>query len=170
MTRSPARGAFALAASLVIAAALLFAATAPAAKPKKNARFAGTTNATPVEGFHAPVKFTVSPDGRSLYNFTFGSFGCFGAGGFAPNKNPYTGHSLIDAGRLKVGSNGKFEDNAISAYTVQGQTTTTKITISGAFSSPKKVSGKITFSQTVVGGGVNSRCGPVTPRFSATTK
>ncbi len=166
MTRTAVRVAIALAAI----AALLLAATALAAKPKKNARFVGTTNMTPVAGFHAPVKFTVSADGKSLENFTFGSFGCFGAGGFKPGVNPYTGHSLIDAGKLKLGANGRFTANATSAYTVAGQTTTTKMTIKGSFSTPKSVSGTITFSQTVVGGGVNSKCGPGTPAFTAKAK
>ncbi len=170
MTRTAARGRIALLAALVIACAVVLAATALAAKPKKNARFSGATNTPPVEGFHAPVKFTVSSDGKSLLNFTFGSFGCFGAGGFRPNTNPYTGHSLIDAGKLKVSSNGKFSDNAISSYTVQGQKTTTKVTISGSFSSPKRVSGTISLSQTVIGGGINSKCGPGGPKFTAKAK
>ncbi len=167
MTRTAARVRIALAAALVLVCAAVLTATALAAKPKKHARFSGTTNTTPVEGFHAPVRFTVSSDGRSLLNFTFGSFGCFGAGGFRPNTNPYTGHSLIDAGKLKVSSNGKFSDSAISSYTVQGQKTTTKMTISGSFSTPKRVSGSISLSQTVVGGGVNSKCGPGGPKFTA---
>jgi hypothetical protein len=170
MTRTAVRGRIALLAALVVACAVALVATALAATPKKNARFAGTTNTSAVEGFHAPVKFTVSADGRSLQNFTFGSFGCFGAGGFRPNTNPYTGHSLIDAGKLKLGSKGKFTDSAISSYTVQGQKTTTKMTISGSFATPKRVSGTITFSQTVVGGGINSKCGPASPTFTARAK
>jgi hypothetical protein len=170
MTRTPVSVRLVPAAALVLACAALLAASALAAAPKKNARFAGTMSTTPVEGFHAPVKFTVAPNGSSLESFTFGTFGCFGAGGFRPNVNPYTGHSLIDAGKLKVGANGKFSDNAVSAYTVEGQTTTTKMTISGRFSTPKSVSGTITFSQTVVGGGVNSKCGPGTPTFTARAK
>ena len=166
MTRTAVRGGIALAASAV----LLLAATALAAQPKKNARFAGTTSAAPVEGFHAPVKFTVSADGKSLSSFTFGSFGCFGAGGFKPGVNPYTGNSLIDAGKLKLASKGKFTDNAISSHTVAGQTTTTKMTIAGHFATAKSVSGTITFSQVVKGGEVNSQCGPAKLSFSAKAK
>ena len=165
MTRTAVRGGLALAAA--IACALLLCAVALAAKPKKNARFEGTTSATPVEGFHAPVTFTVAPDSKSLYRFTFGSFGCFGAGGFRPNVNPYTGNSLIEAGKLKVPANGKFTDHAISGYTVQGQTTTTNITISGRFSTPKRLSGTITLSQVVTGGGVNAKCGPQKLSYTA---
>ena len=165
MTRTALRGVIA-----ALAVVLLLGAAALAAKPKKNARFAGTTNATPVVGFHAPVRFTVSADGKSLSNFTFGSFGCFGAGGFRPGVNPYTGHSLIDAGKLKLGANGKFSDNAISSYTVSGQTTTTKLAISGRFSTPKRVAGTIVLSQVVKGGGVNSECGPGKLSFTARAK
>ena len=67
----------------------------------------------------------------------------------------------------KLGSKDKFTDNAIASFTVQGQKTTTRMRISGTFSTPKRVSGTITFSQTVVGGGVDSKCGPATPAFTA---
>ena len=154
----------------VLACALLLAAAALAAKPKKGARFSGHTSATPVEGFKAPVKFTVASNGKSLSNFTFGSFGCFGAGGFKPGVNPYTGNSLIDAGKLNIASSGKFTDNAVSAHTVAGQTTTTKMTISGRFSTPKRVAGTIAFSQVVSGGGASSSCGPAKLSFSAKAK
>lgn len=149
-----------------IAAAALLATGALAAKPKHGAHFAGSTSTTPVEGFRAPVKFTVSPDGRSLFNFTFGSFGCFGAGGFRPGIDPYTGHSLIDAGKVKVSASGHFSQKALSSYSVSGQTTTTTISISGSFSEPKKASGSITFSQ-VVSGSFHSSCGPAKVSFSA---
>jgi hypothetical protein len=170
MTRTAIRGAAALAAALALAGALLLAAAALAAKPKQNARFAGNTSAQPTEGFRAPVRFRVAPDSKSLYNFTFGSFGCEGAGGFRPNVNPYTGNSLIDAGKLKVPASGKFTDHAIAGYTVSGQDTQTKITVSGKFSSPKSVSGTIVISQVVTGGGLNLKCGPATVDFTATAK
>jgi len=57
MTRTAVRGATA-----VLVCAMLLAADALAAKPKRSARFAGHTSATPVEGFKAPVKFTVAAD------------------------------------------------------------------------------------------------------------
>ncbi len=66
MTRTALRGAFALAATAVLACALLLAAAALAAKPKKNARFNGRTSVPAIEGFRAPVKFTVAPNGASL--------------------------------------------------------------------------------------------------------
>ncbi len=170
MTRTAVRGATALVASLVLACALLLAAGALAATPKKKAHFAGHTSAEPVEGFRAPVKFTVAPDSRSLSNFTFGTLGCFGAGGFRPGVSPYTGSSLINAGKLKVKPNGGFSDKALAGSSVANQTTTTEMTISGKFASPKRVSGTITFFQKVVGGGVSSKCGPGKISFSASAK
>jgi len=170
MTRTAFRRALVLAASALVVCALVLAAAAPAAKPKKGARFSGHTNAPPVEGFKAPVRFTVAASGSSLGNFTFGSFGCFGAGGFRPHVNPYTGDSLIDAGRLKLGSNGKFSDSATATHTVAGQTTTTKMTISGKFSTPKRVSGTIELTQAVKGAGVDSSCGPAKLSYSASAK
>jgi hypothetical protein len=146
-------------------AVLLFAGIAFAASPKKNARFGGNTSAPAVEGFRAPVKFTVAPDGKSLLNFTFGTFGCFGAGGFRPGVNPYTGNSLVNAGKVKVGANGKVSAKTLSGYTVAGQKTTTTISIDAKFSSPKRVSGTISFSQVVSPGG--AKCGPANLSFTA---
>lgn len=166
MSRSDVRRAIAVVAAVSLVCALPLAAPALAAKPKKGARFAGRTSAPPVEGFRAPVRFTVSPDGRSLYNFTFGTFGCFGAGGFRPGVNPYTGNSLIDAGRVKVAAGGRFSDKTLSAYSVAGQTTTTTISISGMFGAPKTATGTITFSQ-VVTGTSKSACGPSKLSFYA---
>lgn len=150
---------------LLVTAAVL-AGTAFAAKPRPRAHFTGHTNQPAVEGFLAPVKFTVSSDGRSLSNFTFGAFGCFGAGGFRPGVNPYTGNSLLHVAKVKVTASGRISQNATSSYTVQGQTTTTTMTISGRFSTPKKASGTITFSQLVTGT-VHTSCGPANRTFTA---
>ncbi len=156
----------AFAAALPVLAGALLAAGALAAKPKHGARFSGHTGEPPVVGFLAPVKFTVAPNGRALYNFTFGTFGCFGAGGFRQGVNPYTGNSLINAGRIKVSANGHVSQKALSGYTVDNQTTTTSIMISARFSKAKKVSGTITFSQ-VVTGTVHASCGPAKLSFTA---
>jgi hypothetical protein len=150
----------------LLLAAALAAGTALAAKPKPRAHFSGHTNQPAVVGFLAPVKFTVSSDGRSLSSFTFGTFGCFGAGGFRPGVNPYTGSSLIDIGKVKVSAGGKISQKATSSRTVAGQKTTTTISLSGRFSTPKKASGTITFSQ-VVTGTLHLSCGPAARTFSA---
>jgi len=170
MNRNAVRGGIAVVATAVIACMLLLAAAALAAKPKKGAHFAGHTSATKVEGFRAPVTFGVSSNGRTLTNFTFGSFGCFGAGGFRPGVNPYTGNSLIKAGKLKVPASGHFSDKASSSYSIAGTGTSTTMTITGTFSTPMRVSGTITFRQIVFGGGPASSCGPAKVSFSATAK
>jgi hypothetical protein len=159
------RNTFVLTLSLLVAAALA-AGAALAAKPKPRAHFTGHTNAAAIGGFLAPVKFTVSADGRWLSNFTFGTFGCFGAGGFRPAVNPYTGNSLLHVAKVKVSASGEMFQKATSSYTVQGQTTMTMLTISGRFPTAKKASGTITFSQ-VVSGTVQTSCGPANRTFTA---
>ncbi len=146
--------------------ALTFVTAAPAAGPKRGAAFRGTTSAPPIEGFHAPVTFKVAANGLSLHNFTYGSFGCFGVGGFRPGVNPYTGTSLIDAGKVEVSAGGHIDAHALSGYSVDGQSTLTRITVVARFVSPRSLSGTITYSQTVTGT-VHSSCGPAKLSFSA---
>ncbi len=152
-----------------IACAIAFAAVALAVKPAHGAHFTGRTSASPVLGFYAPVKFTVSQDGRSLKGFSFGTFGCFGAGGFRPGVNPYTGSSILHVSSVKVSASGRFSvSGAKSHYTVAGQTTTTTIAVSGRFTGRKAATGSITFSQKVTGT-FTSSCGPGTIQFSASS-
>jgi hypothetical protein len=150
---------------VVLGCSVLLAAGAFAAKPKDGARFKGHTGRAPVEGFLAPVDFKVAPNGSGLYNFTFGSFGCFGVGGFRPGVNPYKGGSLIDAGLVKVKANGRFSQKALSSYSIAGYTTLTSMTIAGRFPTAKTVTGTITFSQTVSPS--KASCGPTTLSFTA---
>lgn len=151
--------------TLVLIVGLALAAPAVAAKPKHNARFSGHTSAKPVVGFLAPVTFKVAPNGLSLYNFTYGSFGCFGAGGFKPGVNPYTKNSLVDAGKLKVSASGRVSAKALVTESI-GETTTTTITITAKFSTPKKISGTIQYSQ-VVENSFHSSCKSDPISFSA---
>lgn len=152
---------------LALCLALALAAAAYAAKPKHNAHFKGSVAGAGILGFKAPVTFTVAPNGAGLNNFVFGSFGCFGAGGFRPGVNPYTGNSLIHAGKVKVSSSGKFSQTGLAGYTVSGQTSTFTITIAGRFTTPKKATGTILYTEHVSGGGVNSSCGPATLDWTA---
>lgn len=153
-----------------IAVALALAGAALAAKPKRGARFSGHTSAPAVSGFLAPVAFTVAQDGRSLKGFSFGSFGCFGAGGFRPGVNPYKGNSIIRVGTVKVASTGRFSvSKARSRVTVAGQTTTTTISVTGRFTKPKAATGTITFTQKVTGS-FESSCGPASIGFGATAR
>ncbi len=153
--------------SCVLAAALSLAAVAFAAKPAHGAHFTGRTAAEPVLGFYAPVKFTVSRNGRQLTGFSYGSFGCFGAGGFKPGVNPYTGSSVIHIGTVKVsGSGGVSVNGAKSTSSGFGDTTVTTVSMTGRFTKPKAVTGTITFSQKITGK-FDSTCGPAQIGFTA---
>jgi hypothetical protein len=154
---------------IAIACGTAFVGVALAVKPTHGAHFTGRTSASPVLGFYAPVKFTVAQDGRSLREFSFGSFGCFGAGGFRPGVNPYTGSSILHVGTIKVSDSGRFSvSGAKSRYTVAGQTTVTTIAVTGRFTGRKLAAGSITFSQKVTGTALTS-CGPGTIQFSASS-
>jgi hypothetical protein len=153
--------------ALLGCAIVFLTAVALAAKPKKNARFTGHTDARAVLGFRAPVRFKVSADARQAAHFTFGTFGCFGAGGFRPGVNPYTGHSLIDVGTLKITGNGRLSGTGTSSYTVSGQTTTFTVSVSASFAAPKTASGTITYSEKVTSSSFNTSCGPAKLQFSA---
>jgi hypothetical protein len=155
---------------IAIVCAAAFAAVALAVKPAHGAHFTGRTSVLPINGFYAPVKFTVAQDGRSLKGFSFGSFGCFGAGGFRPGVNPYTGSSILHVSAVKVTDSGRFlVAGAKSRYTIAGQTTTTTIAVSGRFTGRKTATGSITFSQKVTGTATSS-CGPATIQFSAISR
>jgi len=150
-----------------VLAAALSAAGAFAAKPAHGAHFTGRTAAQPVLGFYAPVKFTVSQNGRELTGFSYGSFGCFGAGGFKPGVNPYTGSSVIHIGAVKVSASGSISvSGAKSTSSGFGNTTVTTVSVAGRFTKPKAVAGTITFSQKITGK-FNSTCGPAQIGFTA---
>ncbi len=128
------------------------AATALAAHPKPGKRYSGVeTNVETIEGFSAPVSFTVAANGSRLANFTYGTIGCFGAGGFRPGVNPYTRSDLIDVGPIPVATSGSFSiSNAKSTYhsNKYGYTYTTTSHVTGKFTNSKTATGSITFSQT----------------------
>ena len=150
MSRTIRRTALVAAVSL-LAGALTLAAAALAATPKKGANFSGHITEAPIDGFTAPVKFRVDPKGKFLDRFTFGTFGCFGAGGFKPGVNPYTGTSLLDAGSIKLTGNGHFGQTQLAGYTVAGQTNTFTVKVSGHFTKRNAASGTIQFTQVVTG-------------------
>lgn len=167
MTRAAAVRRSLFGAMLALICAAAFAAVAFAAKPAHGAKFSGRTSAQAVVGFFAPVKFTVSRDGKSLKSFTFGSLGCEGAGGFAPGVSPYNGGSIIHVGTVKVSSKGAIAvSGAKSKFSIQGQITTTTVAIAGHFTKSKAASGTITFSQKF-GGTLDSSCGPAKINFTA---
>ena len=151
----------------LLTAALMLAAVALAARPARGAHFHGHTAASPVVGFLAPVNFTVASDGRSLKGFSFGSFGCFGAGGFRPGVNPYTGGSIIHVGTVKVSGAGAISVKGVTSSSRSfGNTTVTTVSIAGRFTKAKAATGTITFSQTI-SGKFSSHCGPAAIGFKA---
>lgn len=149
---------------------LVVAATALAAATRAGARFSGTTSATPINGFHAPVSFRVSGDGRSLTGFAFSSLGCFGAGGFRPGEDVYAQpFSVIKVGTVKVAANGTVTATGVKfvyAYKGTPNRTTTTVSVSGRFASPGRISGSITFSQSNPTA-LPTTCGPAHTSFSA---
>jgi hypothetical protein len=151
-----------------LVAGLALSVAALAAKPKHGAHFRGRTSASPVNGFLAPVTFTVSLNGRSLANFQYSSFGCFGAGGFQPGIDYYTKPSAIHkVGSVRVSADGRLSaTHSVSAFTSSGSTTTTTTSVTGRFTKPNRATGSITFSQKVAGA-FSSSCGPATLSFSA---
>ena len=146
-------------------------AVAIAAHPKKGAHFAGTTSLNAINGFKAPVSFTVSSNGTALTKFTYSTLGCFGAGGFRPGVNPYTQPgAIIKVGSVTVLASGHFSrTGAVAVYPSPfGVTTKTTTKVSGSFTSPKAARGTVTFTQKDTGKYRNT-CGPVTISFTAKT-
>jgi hypothetical protein len=151
--RGSAGGAVVVAAVLLLVSALPGAALA--AKPKAGASFSGTTGEPPIGGFHAPVSFKVSRDGKSLTGFTYSSLGCFGAGGFRAGEDVFTQpFSVIKVGTVKVAANGT------------PNRTTTTVGVSGRFSTPRKISGTIGFTQSNPTA-TPTTCGPARVSFTA---
>jgi hypothetical protein len=167
MTRATAIRRSLVGALLALLCAAVFTAVAIAAKPAHGAKFTGRTSAQAIQGFFAPVNFSVSHDGKSLKSFTFGSLGCEGAGGFAPGVSPYKNGSIIHVGTVKVSSKGAISvSGAKSKFEIQGQITTTTVAITGRFTKSKAVTGTITFSQKF-GGTLDASCGPAKISFTA---
>jgi hypothetical protein len=155
---------------LACAALLSGVTSALAAHPKKHAHFSGSFTFTGINGFKAPVAFTVSASGKTLTGFTYSTLGCEGAGGFQPGVDYYTKpFAIITVGTVKVSSSGHFSAaGVVSSYTAFGQTTKTTTTLSGSFSKPNAASGTITFSQRFLPG--MQSCNSIRLSFTARTR
>jgi hypothetical protein len=153
---------------LVAILALASAATAIAAHPKGGSRLSGYTSESPINGFKAPVTFSVAPSGATLLNFTYASLGCVGSGGFSPGVDYFTKpFNTIKVGKVKLSKSGHFsESGAPSSYTAFGDKTTTTTKVTGSFTSSKNATGTITFSQQISGKFTTS-CGPANISFTA---
>jgi hypothetical protein len=158
----------ALALACAIALTLSLGTSAFGAHPKRSAHFHGSFAFVGVNGFKAPVSFTVSASGRTLTHFTYGTLGCFGSGGFQPGVDYYTKPSAtIRVGTVKVSSAGRFAATGVkSTYTSAGFTTATTTTVSGRFTRANAATGTVRISQTLVGTS-RSTCGPVPIKFTA---
>jgi hypothetical protein len=155
--------------TLLLALLLLgTAATALAAHPKSGSHLSGYTSASPINGFKAPVTFSVSPNGATLLNFTYASLGCVGAGGFSPGVDYFTKpFNTIKVGKVKVSKSGHFsESGGASTYSAFGDKTVTTSKVTGSFTSAKNATGTITFSQQISGKFTTS-CGPANISFTA---
>ena len=148
------------------------AAAAVAALPKPG-NFKGSTSEAPINGFKAPVSFTVPTAGHKITAFKWSGIGCFGAGGFGTG-NPFGGKSdTYKVGKISVSSSGSFSvSNVPSAYTnSQGYKDITTSSVTGKFNSKKTASGTITYSQHLTGPhGTNQQCAGAALSFTATRK
>lgn len=161
---------------------LAVAATALAAHPKKGAKFKGTlldvrsgTITQPVKWgkFRAPVSFKVSSSATDLLDFKYGYTGCFGFGGVPITTDVYTHYGSIKrVGTIRVSASGSFKvAGSKSIHKTSGHgfssTVTTTTSVTGKFTSSRKASGTISFTQRDVYNGKASKCGPVSVTFSA---
>jgi hypothetical protein len=175
-------------AALAVLVIAVVAATALAAAPKKGAKFKGTLGdvifngtSSPIKSgkFRAPVSFTVSSTGTQIVGFRYADGGCFGSGGFGTH-NPYTFPGDFKGfGPISVSATGSFSAPASkSVFKASGgkgknhytSLTTTTSSLTGAFTTPKKATGRITFTQKgIYNGHKPITCGPVVVTFTAKT-
>lgn len=148
--------------ALTLLASLALAATALAVTPKKGAKFKGTATGT-VEfatSFTAkdPLSFTVSSSSKKLTSVAYTDSVC----DLAASK-------LIEVGTVKV-TGGRFSVSKLKSApegdtTKDGGTVVTTTSISGRFTSAKKATGTLEYSQKQSGSSTAS-CGPIKLKFS----
>jgi hypothetical protein len=151
---------------------LTFTATALATHPKAGRKYSGFTSEPKLEGFRAPVNFTVSSGATKLTGVQYGSVGCFGAGGFRPGVDPWTGGLITKVGTVSVAANGHFARAGAKLVRkfggVDPGSLATTTTIAGHFVTGTLATGTISFTQTSrVGHNKAATCGPVRLTFTA---
>jgi hypothetical protein len=150
-----------LAITLAVTTTLGLAAAAGAALPTKGA-FAGKTSLHRINGFSDVVTFNAASSGKTLKKFQFGTLGCFGNGAFPVGVDPYGDPgALATIKAIPVTPKGTFLTTAKTH--LPGSTTLTTAVIQGTFTSPTRVSGTISISQSANG----DVCGPTKMRFTA---
>ena len=144
------------------AAALIFAATALAALPTQRVVFKGVTSEHAINGYKPTVQFTALSGGRQIKYFVFQTLGCFGHGAFPVGVDPFV-DTIWRVTSISIPKSGAFTAKVRPRTTTPdaGEMTAT---ISGTFTSSKRVVGKIVFSQVQAG----SECGPQTVKYAAT--
>jgi hypothetical protein len=162
-----------LIAALVAALSLLLAVGAFAAHPKAGKTYTGFVAGVTMNGFKAPVSFKVSSDGKRLLGFKWAGFGCFGGGG-PPGVNPWTDpYNIVKVGTIPVSSSGKFSVKNVKWTAAGAHGAPTKVTfstISGRFTTAKKATGTIVFTQKEQGQFCSStHNGGLPQKFTATT-
>jgi hypothetical protein len=149
-----------------IAASLVFAASAVASAlavlPTQRSKFSGVTSEHAVNGYKGTVTFVTPAGGRTLKNFVFETLGCFGSGQFPVGVDPFAEMPWRVAS-IPVETTGVYLAAKVKATSTALDAGTMIATISGSFTSPQKVTGKITFSQDQQG----ATCGPRTLKFTA---
>jgi hypothetical protein len=142
---------------------LVCAAAALAVLPVSSKSFTGVTSERPINGFRASVTFKTSVGGRTVRNFVFETLGCFGHGAFPLGVDPFA-ETVWRVKTIQVSPKGDLSAKVTPRTTTLDAGTMTA-TISGKFSSPTRLEGKVTFSQEQSG----AECGPETVKFAATT-
>ena len=149
-------------ATLALLSSLSLAATALAATPQKHAKFKGTASGTVkfATSFTAkdPLSFTVTGNSKQLSSVSYTDSVCdLGAS------------KVVKLGTLKV-IGGKFSVSKLKSAPEgdaleDGGTIVTMTTISGKFTSAKKATGTLEYSQNASGSS-SASCGPIKLKFS----
>ena len=148
---------------MALTASLSLAATALASNPEKSAKFKGMASGK-VEfatSFTAkdPFAFMVSSNSKKLVSVAYTDSVC----DLASSK-------VVKVGTIKVASGGKFSVSKLksapeSDSLEDGATVVTTTSISGKFTSAKKATGTLEYSQKQSGSS-SASCGPIKLKFS----
>jgi hypothetical protein len=149
--------------TLAALSTLALAAVAGAALPTTGA-FAGTTSLRPINGFNDVITFNAASTGKTLRKFQFGTLGCFGTGAFPVGTDPYGApEARATIKSVIVAPNGSFIATSKQMLPGTSNNTMTTAIVKGTFTSPSKVSGTISISQSSNG----DVCGPTKMKFTA---
>jgi hypothetical protein len=135
---------------------------ASAVLPVGSKSFKGVTSERGINGFRADITFRTAPGSRSIRNFVFETIGCFGHGAFPVGVDPFA-DTVWRIATIPVSAKGILSAQ-VRPKTTRPDSGTMTATITGSFSSPTRLVGKVTFSQVQNG----AECGPQTVKFAAT--